>query len=279
MVYRRPGKKFSQGGNTKGTALYLSDKLPMDLATTVYVTEGEKDADQIVREGGSAVSCAGGAGKAHLADWGPLRGRPVVAIADKDSAGHKHAVDVANILKRIAAKVTVVEAKSGEDAADHLEAGHGLDEFIDIPSDDDTVQGDDTEQGPRVWLATDLRPAAAQRWLVRRRIPAAAVSLLVGDEGIGKSLFWVWIVAAITTGTALPEIGLPARAPGTVVLVLMEDDWASTVLPRLIVAGADITTIIVICEEDDGSGSPLFPNHMGIVEEAAARQDTGQVAS
>ncbi len=41
---------------------------------------------------------------------------------------------------------------------------------------------------PRLWPAGDLSPAAHPRWLAQGRLPLAAVSLLVGDEGIGKSL-------------------------------------------------------------------------------------------
>jgi hypothetical protein len=74
-------------------------------------------------------------------------------------------------------------------------------------------------------------------------------------EGIGKSLFWVWLVAYITTGTAFPGFGIPAREPGLVVLVLTEDDWSKDVRPRLELAGADLGMIKVICTDTDGSVS------------------------
>jgi len=121
---------------------------------------------------------------------------------------------------------------------------------------------------PRLWWATDLRPAEQPRWLARNRLLRAAINLLVGDEGIGKSLFWVWIVAAVTRGLALLEFGLPARSPQTVVLILTEDDWTTTVLPRLEAAGADLSKIMVICTEDDGSGAPIFPADMHLILDA-----------
>ena len=49
---------------------------------------------------------------------------------------------------------------------------------------------------PRLWWANDLKPAAQPRWLAKNRLPRGAVGLLIGDEGIGKSLLWVLIVAA-----------------------------------------------------------------------------------
>lgn len=120
----------------------------------------------------------------------------------------------------------------------------------------------------RLWAAADLAPAAQPKWLAKFRLPLASVALLVGDEGIGKSLFWVWLVAFITTGEAEPKFGIPARAPGRVTLVITEDDWSTTVLPRLIVAGADLDLITVICTERDGSGAPVFPRDIALVAES-----------
>ncbi len=113
---------------------------------------------------------------------------------------------------------------------------------------------------PRVWNAKDLESAKPKSWLAKHRIPRSGVTVLVGDEGIGKSLFWVWIVAAVTTGDALPEYGIPEREPQHVRLVLTEDDWSTEVRPRLELSGADLDYVSVICEKKDGSGSPTFPS-------------------
>jgi Bifunctional DNA primase/polymerase, N-terminal/AAA domain len=121
---------------------------------------------------------------------------------------------------------------------------------------------------PRLWNATDLRPTTQPRWLAKNRLPRAAVSLLIGDEGIGKSLLWVLVIAYITTGKPFPELGIPARDPATVILVLTEDDWSTTVRPRLEVAGADLAMVQVICTEDDGSGAPVFPRDLFLIDEA-----------
>jgi len=84
---------------------------------------------------------------------------------------------------------------------------------------------------PKRWRATDLNPAAQPRWLAKGRLPRAAVILLIGDEGIGKSLLWVWVAAAITTGTPRPEFGIPARDPQHVIIACTEDEWCTTVRP------------------------------------------------
>jgi hypothetical protein len=121
---------------------------------------------------------------------------------------------------------------------------------------------------PRLWNATDLRPTTQPRWLAKNRLPRAAVSLLIGDEGIGKSLLWVLVITHITAGKPFPEFGIPARDPATVILVLTEDDWSTTVRPRLEVAGADLAMVLVICTEDDGSGAPTFPRDLPLIAEA-----------
>lgn len=149
------------------------------------------------------------------------------------------------------------------------------------PNDDQAENHADPQQTPevitgmpRLWRADDLKPAAQPRWLAKNRLPRGAVSLLIGDEGIGKSLLWVLIVAAVTTGKPLPEFGIPARAPGRVIIAaITEDDWQTIVLPRLIVAHADTTRIHVICTDDDGSGSPTFPRDLFLITEANPKPD------
>ena len=121
---------------------------------------------------------------------------------------------------------------------------------------------------PRLWRAVDLKPSAPPRWLAKGRLPLGAISLLVGDEGIGKSLLWVFVAAAVTTGKPLPAFGIPARDPARVLLVATEDDWASTVRPRLDVAGARLDMVDVICTEDDGSGAPVFPRDLHLIAAA-----------
>jgi AAA domain len=126
----------------------------------------------------------------------------------------------------------------------------------------------DSEDRPRLWQATDLKPAAPQRWLATQRLQQGAINLLIGDEGIGKSLLWVWISAAVTTGKPLPEFGIPAREPAHAIIVATEDDWSTTVRPRLEVAGADLAMIRVICADHDGSGAPVFPDDLFLITNA-----------
>jgi len=118
----------------------------------------------------------------------------------------------------------------------------------------------------KVWKASELQTAQRASWLAKGWLPRAAVSVLVGDEGIGKSLFWLTLAAAITTGKPIPELGIPVRDPQVVVLVITEDDWGNTVLPRLQVAGADLDHIRVLCGDGNGGGAPEFPRDLAIIK-------------
>ncbi len=101
----------------------------------VYKCEGEKDSDAVNtadpdRAGAFiATTNPGGAGK-----WKPeygevLRGARVCIVADKDEAGRRDALEIRDRLRGIASSVEIREAATGKDAADHLAAGHTLEEL------------------------------------------------------------------------------------------------------------------------------------------------------
>ena len=162
-------KKFTQRGNTKGTALYHADRIAD--ASTVYVVEGEKDCDAIESLGATAVSSAMGAGNGNHADWTPLHGKNIVLVADKDDAGRSHVADVARILSGKARSIRVVEAAIGKDAADHVAAGKGLDELVDSeirPQVDDGAE-----------LLDDLHATLTKYVVFPSREAAAAVTLWI----------------------------------------------------------------------------------------------------
>jgi 5S rRNA maturation endonuclease (ribonuclease M5) len=96
----------------------------------VYVAEGERDVHSLEKLGLTATCNAGGALKWRSEHSNALRGAEVVVIADRDDAGREHAKQVAESLQGVAADVEVVEPATGKDAADHLTAGRGLDDFV-----------------------------------------------------------------------------------------------------------------------------------------------------
>jgi hypothetical protein len=84
-----------------------------------------------------------------------------------------------------------------------------------------------------------LTPASSVRrerveWLWTQRIPLGAVSLIVGDPGLGKSMLTCWLAAALS------------REGKHSILATAEDSIAAVVRPRLEAAGADLERITFI---------------------------------
>jgi 5S rRNA maturation endonuclease (ribonuclease M5) len=190
-VHRSPNKDFYQSGNRKGNALFHGDRIAD--ATAVYVVEGEKDVLAIEAIGGVAVCSAMGAGKAHLADWSPLKDKTAIVIADKDGPGYPHAHKVAELLDGIAKSVVIKQAAVGKDAADHIAAGHGLNEFID--AQEPSLLDQRGHNG--TWL--NDQQFADLEYAVDKLIPEG-LGLLVGPPKKGKSFLVANIGLAVAGG-------------------------------------------------------------------------------
>lgn len=102
-----------------------------DAGQVIWIAEGEKDAEALVRAGVCATCNAGGAGKWTARHASHLSGAAsVTVVQDKDRAGRAHGAAVVRSLSGVAQSVRLVEAATGKDAADHLRAGHSLDDFV-----------------------------------------------------------------------------------------------------------------------------------------------------
>jgi AAA domain len=92
-------------------------------------------------------------------------------------------------------------------------------------------------------------------------LAAGKVNLLVGAEGIGKSLWTIRAIACIATGESWGPFTITSD-PADAVLIATEDGWEDTIRPRLEVAGADLNRVHVLCADNDGTGTPTFPEDM-----------------
>jgi 5S rRNA maturation endonuclease (ribonuclease M5) len=140
---RRPDGKggWAWGLGASRRVLYRLAELPDAIARgrTVYVVEGEKDADRLAALGEVATCNHDGAARAgQRPKWRPeygntLRGADVVIIADRDEPGEAHARAIAADLSSKAKSVVIVQAAvttAGADVSDHLDAGYGLDDLV-----------------------------------------------------------------------------------------------------------------------------------------------------
>jgi len=140
QVCRYPGKKFLQrqpdksGGwiwNLKGVrrVLYRLTELLSSPDATVYIVEGEKDADRLASEGMAATTNSGGAGKWRKEYAEPLQDRNVVLFRDNDRSGEKHVQGVAHSLNEVARSIKIPELPGlpeKGDVSDWLAMGHTI---------------------------------------------------------------------------------------------------------------------------------------------------------
>jgi hypothetical protein len=77
-------------------------------------------------------------------------------------------------------------------------------------------------------------------WLWTNRLAMGALSLLAGREGLGKSLITTALIADLTTGRLE---GHCKGTPRDCIIIATEDNFATTIVPRLRAAGADLKRV------------------------------------
>lgn len=197
-VCRFPDKQFKQRrrvgnrwvyslGDTKRVLYRLPEVLAaVERGQTLYVVEGEKDADRLVDQGSAATTNPGGAGKWRDEYAEALRGADVVVVADRDAAGEKHARQVKRSLIGAARSVRVVEALTGKDVSDHLDSGHSLTELV--PAD----------RFQRVDLGVLIEEGIPPpNFLVDDVFYSGRSHALMGEPGDGKTLVMLCYATAV----------------------------------------------------------------------------------
>jgi 5S rRNA maturation endonuclease (ribonuclease M5) len=107
---------------------------------TIWVVEGEKDADTLIERGITATTMPGGAGKWLDIHTEALAGANVIVVADNDDVGKKHALDVSSKLRDAECTVELKIANGVKDVTDLLNAGGTLDDLVAFTEVDAVVQ-------------------------------------------------------------------------------------------------------------------------------------------
>ena len=80
-------------------------------------------------------------------------------------------------------------------------------------------------------------------WLWDRVIPKRKVTLLVGDQDVGKTYFAADLAARLTRGLSIPPLSRLDDGPGSVIVLEADDESDDTLYPRLEDAGADMDRV------------------------------------
>jgi hypothetical protein len=200
---------------------------------TVFVCEGEKDADRVAELGQCATTAASGKWTANCVQ--ALAGRDVCILEDNDDAGRKKAAEAAAALHGTAKTIRIVRLpdlpNKGDVSdwldADHLNAGRLVDiclaaplwtpaaaetaaEANDIPGMGEWDTGDDT----------DLPPP--RQWLLANQFCRKFLSGLLAPGATGKTALRTLQAMSLATGKALTGQHVFKRC--RVLMVSLEDD-------------------------------------------------------
>jgi len=180
----------------------------------VFVCEGEKDADAVRAAGGQATCNPGGAGKWRGSYARHLAGAYWVSIvADQDPAGLAHARQVERSLTALGPEapltVDVLLPAAGKDAADHLAAGHSLEDFLPFSE----AAGEEREPvalSLDEFLRLDFQaPPPLLGTAEDAVIPAGAFCLLAGMPGSGKTTLACDLAFHLASGRDWLELAVP----------------------------------------------------------------------
>lgn len=248
---RRPDGKGDFIDNLKGIEpfLYHHDEVVKAVASgdTVYVPEGEKDADTLWNYGLIATTNPMGAGKEkwHDSYTETLKGaKSMVILKDSDKVGEDFALYKASVLYGKVQSLKVPDLPSAneklKDITDWIEAGHHADELAAIVAHTPEWTPDWQIQKHLIWLNT-VKPVAID-WLWFPYIALRKLTIVSGDPGDGKSTLLAAIAAGVSKGA---NIGLVKLPTGKTLIMSAEDGIADTIVPRLLKMGADMTQIVV----------------------------------
>lgn len=213
---------------------------------TVYVCEGEKDADAMESAGVTATTNPFGADS-----WGPehtetLRGANVAVVQDRDAAGRERGQKLLRELGAAAASVRLAEPCVGKDAHDHLKAGRTVDELT--PVDAENAFRGPSERATRKESASSaalpFAPLAQSlsgtsdtvEWIWRGYIARATKVLLASRPKAGKSTLLFGLLAAIERRTLF--LGLETNSTG---VLLLSEEPASTIRQKAVRFGLDLS--------------------------------------
>lgn len=196
---------------------------------TVFLVEGEKDADNLNGLGLVATCAMGGAiskSKSWLPEWSEiLRGARVIILPDNDLPGKTHAEIVAEVLRPVAGNVKIVELPGlplQGDVSDYLEANN-KENFLEVV---------DKTRLNVLSLAAILDVELPERKLLLSPwLHQGDLVMVHAWRGVGKTHFALGTAVALSTGTSF--LGWEAQGR-TGVLYIDGEMNANTLQDRII---------------------------------------------
>jgi hypothetical protein len=217
FLQRQPDGKGGWIWNLKGVRRVLY-RLPELLANnrneTVWIVEGEKDADALAALGLVATTNPGGAGKWCGEYNEPLRGRRVAILPDNDQPGENHARVIAASLTGVAASVRIVRLSGlpeKGDLSDWLAAGGTRDALLELVEQTPALTAADvadpanSRPALRVYNVADLLALKLppREFILEPILRERDLMMIYSWRGVGKTMLALAIAYAIASGAKL----------------------------------------------------------------------------
>ena len=243
----RPRRPDGEGGwiwnlkNTRRVLYNLPNLIGVRPGKPIFFTEGEKDADTLLKYGYLATTSG------SATSWCPefaeyLTGREVVILPHNDSPGSTYANIVAHDLFKIVKSIKIVNlpVKHGEDVTDYFEQGGTVEQFNELVKET-PVLNKTTKQKRKhaIYEGINNMEAKETHWLWENRIPLGMLSLLIGNQDVGKSVLSLFMAGIVSTGDSWPDVPNRKVPVGSVIILSSEDDKHRTIKPRLEATGVD----------------------------------------
>jgi len=264
-------QQFSINGLQKQTApLYQVQNLAQTKGT-VYFTEGEKDAELLIKWGYIATCTPNGAGQSswHEDYSRYLKDRDIIILTDNDKAGENYGKFIGNHVHQSAKSVKVVPAS----AIYHLCPQKGdISDIAGILGEENARQALKTAVGQAQPYQPDMTEISEQPnsnqfsysyvrasdiqqtpldFIWYPYIPTGEITIMYASGGTGKSFLTCGIAASITTGISLPQPDeeIIQTTPENVIFISAEDS-RNVLSQRLTTAGADTSRCILVAPPD-----------------------------
>lgn len=204
---RHPDGKGGWIWNLKGVRLvpyHLSEILK---ASSIFIVEGEKDANNLVKIGLTATCNPMGAGKWH-AEWSThFEGKEVAILPDLDEPGRKHAIDVGKKLFGHALHLKIIELPKEpgvKDVSDWLGHGGTKDGLLKLVAQTKEWRppgAKPPEPVLKTFTASDLGKMVfpEPKWAVPGLLPEG-LTILAGRPKKGKSWMGLGLALAVASG-------------------------------------------------------------------------------
>jgi hypothetical protein len=124
-----------------------------------------------------------------------------------------------------------------------------------IPFVGSSKNSDETTGRRMQFIRGDSIQPKRVRWLWRGRILADKLNVFSGEPDVGKGMTTVDLAARLTRHLDFPDGKNELDGPKDVVFLSSEDDMEDTIVPRLIVAGADMKRVHFVQISENSTGT------------------------